>query len=143
MNQICCVTCLLMRFVHSLRLTLFFRTIGKQQFEKYVEKGLVDRSVPITKKIKLNKVNIMKQNKKARSKTGDVKDFRKLAAILSQLYVASQYVQNSLTKLYQICLNFQKMAIGIMAPSHILHMSLLPYHHLVYLLNCVDLMLVF
>ena len=63
--------------------------LGKQQYEKYVEERLVSRSVPITERIKLNKLNLMKQTKKAKSKTQEVKDLKNLAAILSQLYVAS------------------------------------------------------
>ena len=35
------------------------KTLDKQQFEKYVEERLVNRSVPITEKIKLNKLNLM------------------------------------------------------------------------------------
>lgn len=36
-------------------------TLGKHQYEKYVEERSVNRSVPITEKIKLNKLNLMKE----------------------------------------------------------------------------------
>ena len=36
-------------------------TLGKDQYEKYVEERSVNRSVPITEKIKLNKLNLMKE----------------------------------------------------------------------------------
>ena len=36
-------------------------TLGKHQYEKYVEERSVNRSVLITEKIKLNELNLMKE----------------------------------------------------------------------------------
>ena len=43
-------------------------TMGKQQDEKFVGERLVNRTVPITEKIKLSKLNLMKHSKKVKSK---------------------------------------------------------------------------
>ena len=67
------------------------QSLGKQQYEDYVEQRLVQRTIAIHVTIAMNKNELMKTTKKkASSKNQEVKDLKNLAATLSQLYVANE-----------------------------------------------------
>ena len=69
---------------------LSLESIGRNQYEPYVHKRLVDITVGIEPPIVANKLELMKLPKKNKSKNQEVRDLKDLAATLSQLYVANQ-----------------------------------------------------
>ena len=70
-------------------------------------------------KIKLNKLNLIKQSKKAKLKTQEFKDLKNLAAILSQLYIASQGCGGDTTEFFTY--EFLPNPPSLSEDSHLYH----------------------
>lgn len=61
-NMINVLTCLLMRL--GLIALICLESLGKQQHEEIYQKRLMKRTIPFMEKIKLKKLNLIKQSKK-------------------------------------------------------------------------------